>query len=107
MMTLKQESVLVKKLKSLTELELQAVFEELYDHIVKNRMYPMVESVFQLNNLTEEINNLEDELEEVKEKRSELQSMCERAAILLENIEEIDDEVQKELDKAIEILNEN
>jgi hypothetical protein len=104
MITLKQESVLVKKLKSLTELELQAVFEELYDHIVSNRMYPMVETVFQLPDLTNEISDLENELEEVREERSDFKSMCERACTVLDLIENIDDEVQKGLDKAIQIL---
>lgn len=74
MITLNQEESLVDRLKGLTELELQSLFEELREHIYMSSFQDMVhkalgtDDVFEANEeLEEEIDRLKDEVSDLKE----------------------------------------
>lgn len=104
MITLKQESTLLKKLKSLTELELRGVLEELADHVRKNNFEEMVEEVFDLRDLGREVRSLELEIDELEIEKDRLETRIMDALNILEDIENIDDDVQVAIDKAIQEL---
>lgn len=104
MITIKQESVLLKKLKSLTELELVCVFEELADHIQKNRLTEAVQVALDLDDLRSEIDSLERDVEDAQEEASDWESKCQHAQNALSDIENLDDDLQKELDRIINML---
>lgn len=105
MITLKQESVLIKKLKSLTELELISVLDELAEHIYKNNLSDAVEQALDVHDLKGDIRSLERDIEELQEDISELKNKMREADDVLQDIENLDDDVQKEIDKAIDLLN--
>lgn len=104
MITVKQESILIKKLKSLTEIELIAVFEELAEHIYKYNMEEGVRQALDVHNYRGDIESLEGDLEDEREEKYEYKSKCERATEVLEDIENLDDDIQKQIDEAIKIL---
>ena len=111
MITLKQESTLLKKLKSLTELELRGVLEELADHVRKNNFEEMVEEVFDLYDLKGEVRSLKGEVrsleldvDELEIEKDRLETRIKDALNILEDIENIDDDVQAAIDKAIQEL---
>lgn len=94
MITVKQESKLLEKIKSMTELEFVTFFEELSDHIKKHNWDHVVKSRFgKEEELEEEIQSLESSLEESeKENRllnSDIQCFVLKNATLLIKIEEL------------------
>lgn len=104
MVTLKQESILLKKLKGLTELELHSLFEEFAEHVHKNNLEEAVRQALDLNDLRSEIASLEDDIEDEQEENRGYRSKCRRASGILEAIENLDDDIQKEIDRAISEL---
>lgn len=104
MITIKQESALIKKLKSLTEIELVTVFEELRDHLHKNGLIDAVQNALDLEDRESEIESLERDVEIAQEEALEWEIKCMQAQNILNDIEELDDDIQKQIDKAISIL---
>lgn len=111
MITLKQESTLIESLKSLTELELQSVFEELAGHIYKYNLSEAVQQALDVHDFRSEILELEDDIENLKEDKYDYKSKCERAVDALEDLEEslknIKSDFYKDVKIIIEILSEN
>lgn len=104
MITIKQESVLIKKIKSLTELEFDSLMDEVAQHVYANKWHHVVKANFADPYQEEEIENLQEELDEMtKEKDNGIDYMWE-AVEILQNIETLEDDVQKAIDKAIKIL---
>lgn len=106
MITTKQESVLIKKIKSLTELELQSLFEELADHIRKNNLSEVIQRALDIDNLREEYDVLERNFNELEEERDDLSDRMRTAWSMLSELEidPLDDELQKEIDKISDYL---
>lgn len=104
MINIKQESILIKKLKSLTELELVSVFEELADHISKNRLSEAVQQALDIEDLRKDVASLENDVEELEDDKKDLENKIDDAREILEGIETLDDDAQKEIDKAISEL---
>lgn len=104
MITLKQESVLLKKLKSLTELELISVLQEFSDHIRKKNLSDAVQQALDVDDLRSELKSLERDIEDLEEDKEELESRMQHAISILEDIENLDDDVEKLIKKAIREL---
>lgn len=108
MITLKQESTLIKKLKSLTEMELQIVFEELSEHIHKNYWGDMVQSALGVRSIEDdlryEIKDLEYDKGELERDKDELEDKISDALDILNGIEDLDEETEKQVNKVINIL---
>lgn len=66
MITLKKQEKIIERLKSLTEMDLKTVLEELRDHINFNEWGDMVNEVFGTDEAIKEANDLRDEIEELE-----------------------------------------
>jgi chromosome segregation ATPase len=107
MITLKQESALLKKLKSLTELELEALVAELKPHIDGSRMHHVFRPLScdeDTDELNEQIDSLTNELSDMESDWDDYRCRCEDAKHALDNLEIYDDDLQKEIDKISEML---
>lgn len=104
MITAKQESVLLKKIKSLTELEFSALLTEMAEHIRKNNWEHIIDECFDIDDYSGEIEDLQGDNESMRDELDDFKSERREVLDILEGIENIDDDVQKEIDKAIEIL---
>lgn len=103
MMTIKQESILLKKLKALSELEMDGLLKELAEHLAKNSMAHLLDNRFR--DFQGEIDKLQEEYNEIEELHDDAKSFAQQAVSILEDLENIDDDVQKDIDKAINLLN--
>lgn len=99
MISLKQESVLLKKIKSLTELEFSALLKEMSDHIYKNHWSHIIDECFEIDDHEEEIAEMERELESITEEKDVLVDKIDKAITLIDDLEIMDDELQAEVDK--------
>lgn len=99
MITAKQESVLLKKIKSLTELEFSALLTEMAEHMRKNSWEHIIDECFDIDSHEEEIREAERELESMEEEKDVLVDKIDRAITLIDNLEIIDDDLQAEIDK--------
>jgi uncharacterized protein YPO0396 len=105
MITVKQEFVLLKKLKSLSEIEFTGLLQELVEHISKNNWHHIIHNVFyEANDLKMEIGSLEDELDSANDEVTDLKEMIREARSALDKLEIIDDDLQVAVDKIIDIL---
>lgn len=110
MITLKKQEKIIERLKSLTEMDLKTVLEELRDHINFNNWGDMVNEVFgtddaiqEANNLREEIEALENDIEEKNDTLFNIKVIASKA----DDIEEYEEESFDELKRFInEIKNE-
>lgn len=75
MLTLDRQEILIDRLKSLTELELQTVFEELAEHLRKQKLSHVAHTAFGGN--PKELEDLRDEIAELEEKIGNAQSALE------------------------------
>lgn len=113
-MTLKQENKLIDRIKSLSELELTTLIEELRDHFRKNKLNHVFDDVTDCSHLQDEINELEEKVESLEEKLEESNSdaqhwedKADRASrILLELIDNEHgvDQLNDKLNEAYNIL---
>lgn len=70
MTTLKQEEKLIDQLKSLTELELQSLLEELREHIYMNSFQDMVHRALGTDDVLEANEELNEEIDRLNDKIS-------------------------------------
>lgn len=111
MMTAYQEAALIEDLKSLSEMELTAVFEGIADHVWRNGLSDAVRISLDVEDLRSEVNRLEEEIEDVREDKYDLKSKCSKAVGALEDLEETLENIkmadlQKEVKRIIEMLSE-
>lgn len=66
MITVKQESKLLEKIKSMTELEFVTFFEELSEHITKNQWHHIVTERFFKDEISYEEQELHDKIEQLE-----------------------------------------
>ena len=74
MITLKQEEKLLDRIKSLTELELTTLIQELRDHIIKNDLGHIFNAISDVEDLRDEIDDLNDKIEKLESENSKLES---------------------------------
>lgn len=103
MITLKQESILLKKLKQLSELEMDGLLKELAEHLAKNSMAHLMDNRFR--DFQGELDELQEEYNDLEELHDDAKSYAQKAVSILENLENIDDDIQKDIDKTINLLN--
>jgi chromosome segregation ATPase len=104
MITVKQESVLLKKIKSLSELEFDGLFREIAQHMHCNNWVHIAESNFNLDELKEDYVELERSFNRLEQKLDDMQDKCNTAWNDLSNLEIIDDDLQKDIDKIMDLL---
>jgi hypothetical protein len=91
MLTLKTEEKLINRLKSLSEIELESVLDELYEHLVKNKMLHVANSAFgqdEIDELSHKLDEKTDEFDLVESELDDLKSYTQRAVVILEGIDE-------------------
>lgn len=79
MITLRQEEKLIDRLKSLSEIELQGVIDELVNHICKNNMEHILTSAFysdEIRVLENENEKLQDKCYRLEDKLQEIKNLC-------------------------------
>jgi hypothetical protein len=109
MLTLRKEESLIKKLKALPEMELEAILEELNEHLNKNRMSHVADHAFgqeRIDELEHDIDELEDEKKEIESERDDYQRWNLDACKILETIDcdDAPEDIEKQIKRAIEIL---
>ncbi len=103
MLTLKTETRILSKLKSLTELELGALMEELREHLVKNKMSHVLESE-DVPKLYRQIEELQDELSDMESERDDLRQKCDDAACELDSIDLQDETADEQIESIVKDL---
>lgn len=104
MINIKQEWILIKKIQSLTELEFSSLLKEMAEHMRRNKWEHMIDDCFDIDNNEEELEELQRDFDEATEEKDRLIDLAYSAIIILDGIETLDDDAQKEIDKAIDIL---
>lgn len=99
MITAKQESVLLKKIKSLTELEFSALLKEMSEHIRKNNWEHIIDECFDIDTHEEELEDLQRDFDSATDEKDDLSAKIYKAIDMLDELEIIDDDLQKEVDK--------
>lgn len=102
MITVKQESKLLEKIKSMTELELYGFWEQLYDYMEQEKMLHVVEQVFRLEDREDEIDKLKDELSDMEEERDDkvmdlatIDSICDEVDLDDTEVSDLQDAIKR------------
>jgi peptidoglycan hydrolase CwlO-like protein len=103
MLTLKTENRILTRLKSLTEIELQSLFDELRPYLEKNKMLHVLtdENVSELH---KEIDNIQEELDDIERERDSLKETCESAATDLDSLDLDADDADEKIQSIISDL---
>lgn len=108
MITVKQQSKLMERIKSLSELELDSFFKELSEHLRKSEYSHLIDRHFENPDLQGKINDLEenrDELEKENEEAEEKLSDIQKVIYQVEDKEEFEEDSFNELKRAIDKIN--
>lgn len=94
MITIKQQEKLLGRIKTLSELELEAVFKEICEHLQRNDMRHIIKNVIdpddfesEAEELTDTLSDMENERDEKIDDLSTIDSICDEA----EGIEDFED----------------
>lgn len=96
--------MLLKKIKSLTELEFSSLLKEMSDHIYKNRWSHIIDECFDIDTHEEELEELQRDFETATDEKDDLEDKIYKAVDMLDELEIIDDDLQKEVDKIKDVL---
>lgn len=104
MVTVSQQSRIMDKIKSMSELELSGLIDEIRTHCDKNRMSHLFDDD-QVQDLENELENMEADLDAMIREKDQL---IERIDLIQDAVKEFDTtasepEMQKELDKILSI----
>lgn len=97
MITVKQESKLLERIKTLSELEFSALLKEMADHIGKNHWEHIIDECFEIETFADELEEMEDERNYLQHKLEEIDLICES----VEDVEEFEDDGFEKLSSAI------
>lgn len=98
MLTLKQEDRLIKKITSLTELELSSIIKRIAEHLQKNNLEHLIDESFDIETYEDELEDAQDRIEVLESTLSDILSIAEMI-----DLDDMDEDVVE--DKISEIQN--
>lgn len=98
MLTLKQEDRLIKKITSLTELELSSIIKRIAEHLKKNNLEHLIDESFDIETYEDELEDAQDRIEVLESTLSDILSIAEMI-----DLDDMDEDVVE--DKISEIQN--
>lgn len=106
MITLKKQEKIIEKLKSLTEMDLKTVLEELRDHINFNEWGDMVNEVFGTDDAIKEADNLREEIEELENEMQKKDDTLFNIKIIASKADDIEEWQEESFNELKRFLNE-
>lgn len=100
MLTLKQETVLIDRIKSLSELELDSLLKEIGQHLRKNNLEHLIDNSFDIETFEDELREAEDRIEELEDYQSKLEDIN-RIADDLKDTDELQEDAYEVLIEGI------
>lgn len=98
MLTLKQETVLIERIKKLSELELDGLLKQIGEHLRKNNLEHLIDNSFDIETHEDELNDANNVIEELESSMGKIHSIT----MDVEDIDELDEKAHEKLINAIQ-----
>jgi len=99
MITIKQESKILDRVKSMSELEFSSFLSELSQHIRKNKWEHVINECFEIETFEAGNSELQEELEDMTKEKDDMVDILSKISDLCDEADEFDDDIYEVIEE--------